>query len=132
QKPPAFHPVEQQDRAAENLPFIQRLQRSGHRNLSGVHRDFHISRFKLFHAATQHDSSAVYEHQVCENVLQFLYLVRCHDNSAATVEVIVQQGIVELLPKQNVEPQRRLVQHQQSRVNRHDQRKVQLRHHPFG
>src|SRR5207248_1138940 len=104
QKPPAFHAVEQQNRAAENLPFIHRLQRSGPRNLIGDHRDFHISRFELFHSATKHDSSAVYEHQVCENVLQFLYLVRCHDNSAATVEVVVEQGIIELLAKQNVEP----------------------------
>ena len=45
------------------------------------------------------------------------------------IEVIVQQRIVELFAIENVETKRRLVQHQQFRVNRHDQREMQLGDH---
>ena len=47
------------------------------------------------------------------------------------IEVIVQQGIVELLPVQDVETQRRLIEQEQPRVDRHDQREVELGHHSF-
>ena len=52
-----------------------------------------------------------------------------HHNGAGAIEVIVQQRIVELFPIQDVEAKRRLIQHEQLRVNRHDQSEVQLRHH---
>ncbi len=45
------------------------------------------------------------------------------------IEVVIQQRIVELLAIQDVEAKRRLVQHQQFRVNGHDQSEVQLGHH---
>src|ERR1700733_2228067 len=55
--------------------------------------------------------------------------MRGHHDGAAAVVVVVQQGIVELLAIQDVEAKRGLVQHQQSRVNSHDQGEMQLRHH---
>ena len=50
----------------------------------------------------------------------------------AAIEVFVQQGIVKLLAIQKVEAQRRLVEHEQFRVNGHDQGQVQLGHHALG
>ncbi len=64
-----------------------------------------------------------------KDVLDLFHLMRGHDDRAAAIEVVVQQRIVELLAIQDVEAKRRLVQHQQSRVNRHDQSEVQLGHH---
>ena len=46
---------------------------------------------------------------------------------AVAVEVVAEQRIVELLAVEDVEPERRLVEHQQPRVDRHDHREVQLR-----
>ena len=57
--------------------------------------------------------------------------MRRHHDGAAVIEVIVQQRIVELFAIQDVETKRRLVEHEQLRVDRHDQREVQLRHHAF-
>ena len=54
------------------------------------------------------------------------------DDGAAAIEVIVEQGIVELLAIEDVEAKGRLVEHQQFRVDRHDQREVKLGHHALG
>src|ERR1700680_4955024 len=51
-----------------------------------------------------------------------------HDSSAAIV-VVVQQRIVKFLAIQNVEAKSRLVEHQQSRLNGHDESEEQLGHH---
>src|SRR5256885_4099497 len=52
-----------------------------------------------------------------------------HHDRAAAIEVVVQQRVVELLAKKDVEAKRGLVQHQQFRVHGHDQSEVQLGHH---
>ncbi len=49
----------------------------------------------------------------------------------AAIEVVVQERVVELFAIQDVEAKRRLVEHQQFRVDRHDQGEVQLGHHAF-
>jgi hypothetical protein len=66
-----------------------------------------------------------------EDVLDLVDLVRRDDDRAGLVEVVVQQRVVELLPIEDVEAERRLIEHQQSRVDRHDEREVQLRDHAF-
>ena len=66
---------------------------------------------------------------VGEDVLDLLDLVGGDEDGLVLVEVVLQQALVELLAIEDVEAQRRLVQHQQFRINRHDQGEVQLRHH---
>ena len=97
----------------------------------GMHHHFHIARLEFFHAALEHDAAVVDEHEIGEDVLDLFHLMRRHDDRAAVIEVIVQQRIVELLAIQDVEAKRRLVQHQQFRVDRHDQSEMQLGHHAF-
>src|SRR5262249_10080735 len=125
----ALDAIEHKDRAPEHLTFEYGFQCAGRYNLIGVHCYFHISRLELFHAAAQYDSAAINEPQIRKDVLQFFDLVRGDHDRAVAVEVVVQQGVVKLLAKQDVEAKRRLVEHQQSRINRHDQGEMQLRHH---
>jgi hypothetical protein len=56
--------------------------------------------------------TAVDEHQVGEDVLDLLNLMCRHHDGAAAIEVVVQQRIVELLAIEDVEAERRLIQHQ--------------------
>ena len=77
----------------------------------------------------EYDAAAVDEHEIGEDVLDLFDLMCGHDDGAAAIEVVVQQRIVELLAIQNVEAKRGLVEHQQFRVNGHDQSEVQLGHH---
>ena len=77
----------------------------------------------------ENDAAPVDEHHVGQHVLDFFHLMCGHHDGAAAIEIIVQQRIVKLLAIENVEAQRRLVQHQQLRVDGHDQREMQLRHH---
>ena len=121
--------IEQQDAAAEHLALVDRLERPCRRDLLGMHHHFHVARLQFFHAAIEYDAAAIDEHHIGEDVLDLFHLMRRHHDGAVAIEVVVEQGIVELLAKQNVEAKRRLVQHQQFRVNGHDQGQVQLRHH---
>src|SRR5262249_41169419 len=128
-KSTSFDTIEHQHRASEYLPFIHWFQCSRRRDLIGSDSHFQITRLELFHAATEHDSPTVNEHQVRQDVLQLFHLMCRHHDRPGPVEVVVQQRIVKLLTKQNVEPKRRLVEHQQSRINGHHQRKMKLCHH---
>ena len=82
--------------------------------LLGMHHHFQVARLELLHAALEHDAAAVDEHDVGEDVLDLLDLMGRDEDGAAAVEVVVQQRVVELLAKQDVEAERRLVQHQQA------------------
>src|SRR5207302_3151930 len=62
----------------------------------------------------------------------FLHLVGGEEDGALLVEIIVEQRVIELAPIQQIEPERRLIEHQQARIDRQDQRQVQLRHHALG
>src|SRR5437764_14874893 len=90
---------------------------------------FHVARLEFFHATLQHDPAVIDEHQIGQDILDFFDLVRRHDNCPGPIEIIVEQRIVELFPKQNVETECRLIEYQQFRVDRHDYREMQLRHH---
>src|SRR5437868_9917424 len=94
-----------------------------------MHRQLHIARLEFFHAAVEYDVATVDEHQIGEDVLDVFHLVCRHQDGAATIEVVVQQRIVELLAVQDVKAKRRLVQYQQFRINRHDEGEMQLGHH---
>src|SRR3977135_3326147 len=94
-----------------------------------IHHHVDITRVEFFHAALEHDLTAVDEHEIGKDILDLFHLVRCYHDSTAVIEVIVQQRIVELFAIKDVQPKRRLIQHQQFRVNGHNQREVQLGYH---
>ena len=63
----------------------------------GIHHHFEVTRIEFFHAALEDDPAlTVDEHEVRQNVLDLFHLMRCHDNRATAIEVIVQQGVVKL------------------------------------
>src|SRR5258708_15375740 len=113
--------IKQQDAATEHLALLNRLERPCCSELFGTHHRFQIARLDLFHAVIEYDAAAVDEHEIGEDVLDFFHLMPRHHNSAATIQVVVQQGIVELRATQDVEAQRRLRQHQQCPVTCHHQ-----------
>src|SRR5204863_3698335 len=119
----AFDTIEQQDAAPEHLAFVNRLQRPCCGDLLGIHHYFQIARLEFFHAAIEYDAAAVNEHDIGQDVLNLFHLMGGHHDGAASIEVVVQQRVVELLAIQNIQAKRRLVQHQQFRVNGHDQGK---------
>src|ERR1700681_3567166 len=125
----AFDTIEQEDAAPENLAFVNRLHRPCGSELFGIHHHFQIARLEFFHAAIEYDAAAVNEHDIGQDVLNLFHLMGGHHDGAASIEVVIQQRIVELLAIQNIQAKRRLVQHQQFRVNGHDQGEMQLRHH---
>ncbi len=77
----------------------------------------------------EYDAATIDEHEIGEDVLNLLDLMRGDDDSAAAIEIIIEQRIVKLLAIQDVESERRFVEHQQSCVDSHDQREVELGHH---
>ena len=124
--------IEQQHASTEHWPLVHWLERPRGCELLGMHHHFQIPRIEFLHAAFEHDATAVDEHEIGQNLLDLFHLMRRHHDRAAAIEIIVQQRVVELFAKQDVETKRRLVQYEQFRVNRHDQREVQLRHHALG
>src|SRR5690348_11097581 len=92
---------------------------------------FEVARLEFFHAALKNDAAVIDENQIGQNVLDFFHLMGCHDDRAAVIEVIVQERIVELFSIQNVETERRFVEHEQFGINRHNQREMKLSDHSF-
>ncbi len=121
--------IEDQDATAEHLALMNRLERSRRSELLRMHHHFQVARLHLFHAAIEDDAPAVDEHYIGEDVLDLFYLVRRDHDGALAIKIVIQQGIIELLAKENVEAERRLVQHKQFCVNGHHQSEMQLGHH---
>ncbi len=69
---------------------------------------------------------------VGEQILDFLDLVRGDHNGARLVHVVVDQRIVKSAARENVEPQRGFVEHQQLGVDGHGQRQMHLGLHALG
>src|SRR5438445_5199278 len=127
----AFDTIEQQDAAPEYLALVHWPERPRCSDLRGIHGYFRIPRLEFFHAAVEHDPATVDEHHIGEDVLYFFHLMCGHHDRSSAIEVVVQQGVVELLAIQDVETKRRLVQHEQLRVDGHYQSEMQLGHHAF-
>src|SRR5580693_9701699 len=109
----AFDTIEQQDAAPEHLAFVNRLQRPCCGDLLGIYHHFQIARLEFFHAAIEYDAAAVNEHDIGQHVLNLFDLMGGHHDGTTAIEVVIEQRIVELLAIQNIQAQRRLVQHQQ-------------------
>src|SRR5262252_1256708 len=75
--------------------------------------------------------STVDEHEVGEHMLNLFYFMCRHHDRAAAVEIVVEQGVIELLAVKDVETERRLVEDQELCIHRHDQSQVELRDHAF-
>src|ERR1700730_2247047 len=125
----AFDTIEQQDAAPENLAFVNRLHRPCGSELFGLHHHFQLARLEFVHTAIEYDAAAVNKHDIGQDVLNLFHLMGGHHDGAASIEVVIQQRIVELLAIENIQGQGGLVQHQQFRINGHDQSEVQLCHH---
>src|SRR3954470_11088534 len=125
----SVYSVEEKNAAAEHLAFRHWLESACVGEPFRLHGDFRITRFEIFHIATEHDAPAIDEHQVGDDVLNLFHLVRGHNDGAGAVVVVVQQGFVKLLAIEDVESQRRLIEHEQARIDGHHQREMQLRYH---
>ncbi len=119
-----IHTIEEQDGAAEDLAFVNGLERARGRGIFRIHQHFPIARLEFFHAAAEDDTTPVDEHHIGKDVLNLVDLMGGDDDGAAAIEVVVQERIVELLAKEDVEAECRLIEHQQFGVNGHDQGKV--------
>src|SRR5882724_6632281 len=125
----AFDTIEQQDAPPEHLALVNRLQHPCCGDLLGIHHHIQKPALEFPHASIEYDSAVVDEHDIGQDVLDLFHLMCGHHDGAGAVEVVIQQGIVELLAIQDIQAKRRLVQHQQFRVNGHDQGEMQLRDH---
>jgi len=113
--------IEEQDATTQQLTLVDWPESTGCSGAIGIHHHFQVSRLNVLHAAVEYDAPAVDEQNVGENVLNFFDLVCGDENGAAAIEVIVQEGVVKLLAKQDVETDGWLVENQQPRVDGHDQ-----------
>ena len=116
---------------ADALPLGNGIQGPGRAQPVRVHEHFVIRGLDVLDTAVEHDSAAVDIHHVGEDVLDLLDLMCRHDHRAASLKVVLEQRIVELFAIEQIESQRRLVEHQQLCIDRHHDGEVQLRHHPL-
>src|SRR5260370_30137742 len=123
------HTIEKQDAATERPTLVNRFERPCRVDPLGMYRHFQISGLEVFHAATEYDLTAVDKHEIGKDILDVFHLVSGHHDGATAIEVVGQQRVVKLFAVQEIKAKGRLVQHQQFRVNRHDQREVPLGHH---
>ena len=115
--------------AAKSLALVDRVQRPRRCGLVRPRDQLQIANLQLFHADVEHDAALVQEDHVGEDVLDLLDLMGRDQDRAVPVEIVVEQAVVELLAIDQVQPQRRLVQHQQPRIDGHDQGEVELGDH---
>ena len=110
-----------------------------HDRLEGPRRDktlrqhhyFEIARFELLHTGFEDNASAVDEHEIGQDVLHLFNLVCRDDNGSGAVEIVVQERVIELFAKKNVQTEGGLVEDEQFRVNGHHQSEMKLSHHPL-
>src|SRR6266481_550363 len=105
--------IEQKNASTEYLPLGHGLERSRTRDVIGVHHHFDITRLEFFHCALENDAAVIDENEIGQDVLHFFNLMGRDDDRSAVIEIIVQQRIVELFSEQDIEPERRLIEHEQ-------------------
>src|ERR1051326_4121231 len=101
-------PVKEHYASAEHLTLVHRLKRSRSNDVIRMQHHLYVTRFEFLHAAFQNDPSVIDEDEVGQHVLHFFNLMRCYDDRARLVEIIVEQRVVELFAIQNVETKRGL------------------------
>ena len=55
-----------------------------------MYHQFQIARLEFFYAASEDHPAVVYEHEVCEYVLDLFHLMCRDDDGAAAIEIVVQ------------------------------------------
>src|SRR5262249_13148803 len=123
---------EEHRNAPEDFPLIERLELTRLCRVLGVDSKLQVSVRQALHGALQYNMAAIDEDDVRQKVLDLLDLMGRENDGALPVEIIIQQRVIELPPEQQVEAERRLIQHQQPRIDRQDEGEMQLGHHAFG
>src|SRR6266853_4726191 len=59
--------IKQQNAPAEHRTFMYWLESACSGEALGIHQHFDVTRVELFHAALQHDATAIDEHQIGQN-----------------------------------------------------------------
>ncbi len=124
--------VEQKNRFAEDLAFVERLECARRIGPVGCDHHFCITFADFIHACIENQFAVLDEDQVGEDMLDFLDLMRGHEDGLLFVEIVVEQARVELLAIQDIQAQGRLIEHEQLGVDRHDQGQMQLHDHALG
>ena len=102
--------VVEEDAAAEGLSLLNWLERAGGGELAGVHDELEVAGVEVFHAAAEDQVAAIDEEEVGEDVLDLIDLVGGDEDGAVVIEVVVEQGVVELLAVEDVEAEGGLVE----------------------
>src|SRR5579864_7127722 len=101
----ALHAIEQHHTSAKHLALVNRPEGPRGVRVFRFYHHFQIARLEFFYAAAEYYAATVDEHHVGKNVLDLIDLMRGDHDGAAAIEVVVQQRIVELLAKQDIQPQ---------------------------
>ena len=105
-------PVVEHGHAAEDFAFVEGLERARRVDVAGGGHELRETLAEGVHRRVQRDLAVLDEDDVGEDVFDLLDLVRGHEDGALLVEVVVQQVVVERAAEQQVEAERRLVEHQ--------------------
>ena len=96
-----------------------------------MHVDLDEAFLVLVGRASQDHSSVVEKHEVGQHVLQLVDVMRRHYHGVVALGEALEEHLVESMPVQRIQTERRLVEHHQLRVDTHRQRQLELRDHPF-
>src|SRR6185437_10992395 len=124
--------VEEHDAAAEDGALAHGAERAGGVGVLGTNHEFGVAGGDGVHGGVEDDAAALDEDEVGEEVLDLFDLMGGDEDGAAAVEVLVEQGVVELLAVEQVEAEGGLVEDEELRVDGHDEREVKLDRHAFG
>src|SRR4051794_23449577 len=94
--------VKKHDAAPKHVSRMNGPERLRIREVIRMDHHFGITRFKLLHAALEHDAAVIDEHEIGQHVLDLFYLVGRDDDGPIPIEVIVEEGVVELLPVKDI------------------------------
>ena len=86
--------------------------------------ELHETIRQLIDSRVENDASMVDQQHIGQQVFDLLDLVGSDEDRRLVIEVVVEQGFVKGTTVQQVQTKRRLIEHQQARIDSHDQREV--------
>src|SRR6056297_760857 len=116
----------------EQHPFVERFERSGLFDLVGFDHAFGIALMDVVHRAVQDQLSVLDEDQVGQDMYDLLDLMSRDDDGSLVVETLIEKIRIEAFAQDDVETQRRFIEHQQLGVDGHDQGQMELDNHSLG
>src|SRR6185437_11343125 len=124
--------VEEHDAAAEDGALAEWVEGAGGVGVLGADHEFGVTGGYGVHGGVENDAAVLDEDEIGEEVLDLFDLMGGDEDGAAAVEVLVQQGVVELLAIEQVEAEGGLVEDEEPGVDGHDEREMKLDGHAFG